>query len=78
MKITIYGAKNCSKCEKLYSLAREVVEEEDLNAEVEKINDTTKAVSKGIMSLPALAVDGEVKAKGKVLTKEEIKNYLNV
>lgn len=78
MKITIYGVENCSNCKKLLELTKEVVKEEDLNAEVEKINDTTKAVSKGIMSLPALAVDGKVKVKGKVATKEEIKNYLNV
>ncbi len=78
MKITIYGTENCSRCTKLESLAKEVVKEEDLDVEVEKVNDTAEAVKKGIMSLPALAVDGEVKAKGKVSTKREIKEYLNV
>jgi small redox-active disulfide protein 2 len=78
MKITIYGTENCSRCSKLESLAKEVVEEESIEAEVEKVNDPAEAAKMGIMSLPALAVDGKLKAKGKVSTKEEIKKYLNV
>ena len=78
MKITIYGTECCSKCNKVVEIVEEVVEENDLDAEVEKIDDSVKAAQKGIMSLPALAVDGEIKAKGKVSTKEEIEEYLNV
>lgn len=78
MKITIYGTSCCSKCNKVLELVKKIVEEEDLDAEVEKINDTVKAAQKGIMSLPALAVDGEIKVKGRVSSEEEIKNYLNV
>ena len=78
MKITIYGISCCSKCGAVLETVKEVVEENDLDAEIEKIDDPTKAAEKGIMSLPALAVDGEIKAKGKVSTKEEIEEYLNV
>ncbi len=78
MKITIYGTSCCSRCSEVVDLVEEVAKENNLNVEIEKINDPIKAVEKGIMSLPALAVDGEVKSTGKVLTKEEIKEILNV
>ncbi len=78
MKITIYGVSCCSKCSKVLDLVKEVVEENNLDTEVEKIDDPVKASQKGIMSLPALAVDDEIKARGKVSTKEEIEEYLNV
>ncbi len=78
MKITIYGTECCSKCNKVVETVKEVVKENDLDAKIEKIDDSVKAAQKGIMSLPALAVDGEIKAKGKVSTKEEIEEYLNV
>ncbi len=78
MKITIYGTSCCPKCSKVVDTVKEVVKKNDLEAEVEKVNDPVEAAQKGIMSLPALTVDGEVKAKGKVSTKKEIENYLNV
>ncbi|MFP3903552.1 MAG: thioredoxin family protein [Armatimonadota bacterium] len=31
----------------------------------------------GVMSIPALAVDGEVVATGKVLTPEQVKEHLH-
>ncbi len=78
MKIIIYGTNCCSKCSEVVDLVEEVAKENNLNVEIEKINDPIKAVEKGIMSLPALTLDGEVKSTGKVLTKEEIKEILNV
>ncbi len=78
MKIIIYGADGCVKCEQVFKTTKELIRELNINVEVEKVNDYVKAVEKGIMSLPALAVDGEVKSTGKVLTKEEIKEILNV
>ncbi len=78
MKITIYGTSCCSKCGKVLDLVKEIVEENNLEAEIEKVNDPVIASRKGIMSLPALAVNEEVKSTGKVLKKEEIKEILNV
>lgn len=78
MKITIYGTDCCSKCNQVLETTKELVKELNLDVEIEKINDPMKAVEKGIMSLPALAVNGEVKIKGRTADKEEIKEVLNV
>jgi len=78
MKITIYGTDCCSKCDQVLEIVNELVEEYKIDAEVEKINDPIEAAQKGVMSLPALAVDGDIKIKGKAASKEEIKEILNV
>ncbi len=78
MKITIYGTSCCPKCNQVLSMVEELVKEFSLDAEVEKIDDPMKAVEKGVMSLPALAIDDEIKISGKVASKEELKEILNV
>ena len=44
--------------------------------EIEKIKEIAKITEFGVMMTPALAVDGEVKSVGKVLTVEQIKALL--
>ncbi len=78
MKITIYGISCCAKCNQVLNTVQELVKEFDLGIKVEKIDDPMKAAEKGVMSLPALAVNDEIKITGRVATKEEIKEILNV
>ena len=47
-----------------------------VEAQVEKITDIGQITSFGVMMTPALAIDGQVKAVGKVLSPEEIKKLL--
>lgn len=70
-KIQILGT-GCVKCEKLYENAKAAVEECGSECEVEKISDIEKIVDHGVMMTPALVIDGEVKAVGKVLSSEDI------
>ncbi|MGM0438947.1 MAG: thioredoxin family protein [Patescibacteria group bacterium] len=78
MKVTIYGTNCCSKCSQVESIVKTVIKDNDLDVEYKKVNDSAKAIKEGIMSLPAIVVDGEVKSKGKVPTRERIEEYLNV
>ena len=48
-----------------------------LEAQVEKIEDINEIVKYGVMSTPALAVDGQVKIVGKVASTEEIMTLLS-
>ena len=48
-----------------------------VEADVEKIEDINEIVKFGVMSTPALAVDGEVKIVGKVASTEEIMAVLS-
>jgi small redox-active disulfide protein 2 len=66
----------CIKCEKLEANAKEAIKEKVGNYEIEKISDIKKIMDFGVMLTPALAIDGEVKSVGKVLSVEEIKKLL--
>ena len=73
--IQILGT-GCSKCEKLKKNAEEAVKLAGTEASVEKITDIVQITSFGVMMTPALAIDGEVKAVGKVLSPEQIQQML--
>jgi small redox-active disulfide protein 2 len=75
MKIQILGT-GCPKCEKLAELVEAVVKELGLNAEIEKVTDIMKILDFGIMSTPALALDGKVLASGNVPSPEQVKRLL--
>ncbi|MBS3781648.1 MAG: TM0996/MTH895 family glutaredoxin-like protein [Candidatus Thermoplasmatota archaeon] len=75
MKIEILGT-GCSKCQRLEKNARKAVEELGVDAEIVKVEDISEISERGVMTTPALAIDGEVKAKGKILNPEQIKEQL--
>ncbi len=74
-KIQILGT-GCPKCIKLTENAKKAAEEAGVAYEIEKVTDINKMMELGVMMTPALAVDGEVKSVGKVLSVEEIKKLL--
>jgi small redox-active disulfide protein 2 len=47
-----------------------------LQYELEKITDLQRIMSFGVMTTPALVVDGQVKVSGKVPSVDEIKTML--
>ncbi|MBN1386089.1 TM0996/MTH895 family glutaredoxin-like protein [Candidatus Woesearchaeota archaeon] len=75
MKIEILGA-GCPKCKMLEENARKALEELKIKAEIKKVTDIGEIVDHGVMSTPAIVIDGEVKSYGKVATTEEIKKWL--
>lgn len=76
MKLIQVLGPGCPKCEKLKKNAEEAVAQAGTEAMVEKITDINVIVGFGVMSTPALAIDGEVKSVGKVLSADEIKKLL--
>jgi small redox-active disulfide protein 2 len=75
-RIQILGT-GCPKCKKLAENAEAAARELGLECEVEKITDIEAIMAFNVMMTPALAVDGEVKAVGKVPSKDEIKEILS-
>lgn len=59
-----------------YADLRQAVEQSGVEATVEKITDINVITGFGVMMTPALAVDGEVKSMGKVLSSADIKELL--
>jgi small redox-active disulfide protein 2 len=75
MKIQILGT-GCPKCKQLTANAEQAVRELGINAEIEKVEDIKEIIKFRVMTTPALVVNGQVKASGKVLSPEEIKKLL--
>lgn len=71
MEILILGT-GCSKCKTLEKLTRQVVEEENIDAQVTKVEDIMEIMKYGVMSTPALVVDKKVLMSGKLPSKNEI------
>ncbi|MBN2051490.1 MAG: TM0996/MTH895 family glutaredoxin-like protein [Spirochaetales bacterium] len=71
MKIQILGG-GCPKCHALEQNAREAAARAGINAEFVKVTDSDDIMDMGVMMTPALAIDGDVKQVGKVLSADEI------
>ena len=75
MKIEILGS-GCQKCNTLYQTAKQAAEELGIAADFVKVEDFQEIMKYGVMTTPALVVDGKVKVAGKVPGKEEVKALL--
>ena len=75
MNIKILGG-GCASCKKLYENTKKAVAETGIKAEVEYITDMQKIMEYGVMKMPALVVNEQVVAMGKVLKPAEIVKLL--
>jgi len=75
MKIEILGM-GCAKCRDLYMAAEQAVQEVGIEAQINKVEDIKQIMQYGVMTTPALVIDGKVRAAGKVISKDEIKQML--
>jgi small redox-active disulfide protein 2 len=74
MKIEILGS-GCPKCKQLEANARRALEETKKKAEIVKVTDISKIIERVALT-PAIVIDGEVKAEGRIPEVEEIKKWL--
>ena len=77
MKIEILGV-GCKNCERLYRHALEAVKTAGLEeaASVTKIENIDQFMKYGVMTTPALVIDGKVVSVGKVLKVKEIERKI--
>jgi small redox-active disulfide protein 2 len=75
MKIQILGT-GCAKCKTLAANAKQAVDEMGVNVDIEKIEDIKEIMKFNILMTPGFAIDGNVKAAGRVLSPDEIKKML--
>ncbi|MDO9549709.1 MAG: thioredoxin family protein [Methanoregula sp.] len=74
-KIEILGT-GCAKCKRLFANVEQAVSELKITAEVVKVEDLDAIVESGVMLTPALLINGEVVAEGRVPDVNEIKSLL--
>jgi small redox-active disulfide protein 2 len=75
MEIKVLGT-GCPKCKKLEQAAVEAVAAAGIDANVTKVEDIFQIMQFGVMTTPALVVDGKVLVKGRVPGVDEIKNLI--
>lgn len=75
-RIQVLGP-GCQKCKVLAERVTRAVRELGIECEIEKVSDINRIIEFGIMSTPALAVDGTVKSSGHVPSLEKIKELLS-
>ena len=76
MKLQILGS-GCAKCTTLGQHVADAAQALGLEYELEKVTDINAIIDAGVMTTPALAVDGEVRSAGRVPSVEEIKKLLS-
>ncbi|MBZ0257469.1 thioredoxin family protein [bacterium] len=74
-KIQILGT-GCPKCKTLTANAEQAAKEAGIEVEIEKVQDINDIISFGVMSTPALVVDGNVVSTGKILSADDIKKLI--
>jgi len=75
MEIKVLGP-GCPKCKTLEKMTREVVEENNIEAVVEKVDDIMKIMEYGIMRTPGMVINGKVAFSGRVPSKDELKTII--
>lgn len=74
-RIQILGT-GCPKCKTLYANTEAAIKESGVEAQIEKVEKIQEIMKFGVMTTPALAVDGQVRSAGKVLSVQDIKKML--
>ena len=73
--IKVLGS-GCARCRALEEAVRAALDELGMDTPVEHVTDFAQIAAYGVMSTPALVVDGKVVSCGKVLSKDEVKAVL--
>jgi small redox-active disulfide protein 2 len=74
-RIQVLGT-GCPKCKMLTANAEAAVKALGVEATIEKVEKIQDILKFGVMTTPALVVDGQVKSAGRVLSAEDIRKFL--
>ena len=66
----------CAKCNQLEAATKEALAELGMDTTIDHVTDFTQIAAYGVMTTPALVVDGKVVSFGKVLKKDEVVKIL--
>lgn len=75
MKLEILGT-GCPKCRQLLANAEQAAAEAKVPVTIEKVDELAEIAKFRVLATPALAVDGVVKATGRVLSPAEIRKLI--
>ena len=75
MEIKVIGT-GCEKCGKLYENTLEAVKVSGVEADIQRVEDLLDIVRLGVMSSPALMIDGKLAIAGRIAKVDEIRRLL--
>lgn len=71
MEIKILGT-GCPKCKQLEKLTKDALEENNISAEVKKVEDIVDIMNYGVMATPGLVINEKLVLSGRLPSKSEI------
>lgn len=74
-KVEVLGS-GCKKCHTLAEEVKKAADNLGLEIDLVKVEDFATIMNYGVMTTPALVIDGEVKFSGKVLKAKDLEPYL--
>lgn len=75
MRIEILGT-GCPKCRALADAVSKAVADLGVAAEIVKVTDIDQIIDRGVMLTPALVIDGNIVAVGKVPAADDLKKLI--
>lgn len=75
MKIKVLGT-GCAKCKLLYAETEKAIASAGIGVELEKVEKIDEIMKYGVMMTPALVIEGEVKASGRIPRAAEIVSWM--
>jgi small redox-active disulfide protein 2 len=75
MEIKVCGP-GCANCTKAEAIVKEAVADSGIDAQILKISDFAEMAKLGVLSTPAVLINGQIKCVGKVPTKDEVLEWL--
>ena len=72
MKTVKILGSGCPKCKEVEAIVTKVLNENDIKAEVIKVQDIVQIMKYNVISTPVIVVDEEVKIIGKIPSPQEI------
>jgi len=75
VKIKVLGT-GCPKCKKLFAEAEKAVAAAGVKVELEKVEKIDEIMKYAVMMTPALVIDEEIKASGRIPPSSEIVGWI--
>lgn len=75
MIVKVFGP-GCAKCKETEQIVREAAEASGVSVTVEKVSDLREMMAAGVLSTPAVSIDGSVVSAGRVPSKSEVVSWI--
>ena len=75
MNVKVLGT-GCAKCKKLEETVKNVMKENNISGDIEKVTQIEDIMKYGIMMTPGLVVNGKVKSSGSIPKDDQILAWL--